>query len=183
MIEPAVLLCDFVNTLHIEEGDDDLGSPGALAAWLAERELLPAGAPAAERRDLAMAVTLREGLRAAMLEHHGGAEAPPLPPGLEDALAGLPLRVTLTPGRDPALVPAATGVAAGLGALAAAIMATVADGTWPRLKACQEETCQAAFLDTSKNRSRAWCSMQVCGNRTKTRAYRARRRSTAEGHL
>ncbi|HZB34351.1 MAG TPA: CGNR zinc finger domain-containing protein [Streptosporangiaceae bacterium] len=28
----------------------------------------------------------------------------------------------------------------------------------------------AAFLGTSKNRSRSWCSMQVRGNRTKTRA-------------
>jgi predicted RNA-binding Zn ribbon-like protein len=75
------------------------------------------------------------------------------------------------------------GVAAGLGAIAAAIMAAVGDGTWPRLMACQDESCHAAFLDTSRNRSRTWCSMQVCGNRTKTRAYRARCRSVAEGHL
>ncbi|MGZ8667616.1 MAG: CGNR zinc finger domain-containing protein, partial [Solirubrobacterales bacterium] len=28
----------------------------------------------------------------------------------------------------------------------------------------------------SRNRSRTWCSMEVCGNRAKTRSYRHRRR-------
>jgi predicted RNA-binding Zn ribbon-like protein len=59
--------------------------------------------------------------------------------------------------------------------VAVAVMACTADGTWPRLKVCQATSCRWAFLDTSKNRSRTWCSMRMCGNRTKTRAYRARR--------
>jgi len=37
--------------------------------------------------------------------------------------------------------------------------------------------CQWAFYDRSKNRSGRWCSMRTCGNRTKTRAYRTRRRA------
>ncbi|MBC6461609.1 CGNR zinc finger domain-containing protein, partial [Actinomadura sp. HBU206391] len=86
-------------------------------------------------------------------------------------------------GSRPALVPATGGVSAGLGRIAAAIMECAADGSWERLKACQEDTCRWAFMDTSKNRSRAWCSMRVCGNRTKTRAYRARRRAGSEGDL
>jgi predicted RNA-binding Zn ribbon-like protein len=76
--------------------------------------------------------------------------------------------VAVGPGRD--------GVEGALARLAAAMMTCLAEGTWTRLKVCQEDTCRWAFLDTSKNRSRAWCSMRVCGNRTKTRAYRARRR-------
>jgi predicted RNA-binding Zn ribbon-like protein len=51
----------------------------------------------------------------------------------------------------------------------------MADGTWHRLKACRQ--CAWAYYDYSKNRSATWCSMAICGNRTKTRAYR-RRRST-----
>ena len=51
----------------------------------------------------------------------------------------------------------------------------MADDTWPRLKACRKHSCQWAFYDQSKNRSRTWCSMKVCGNRTKARAYRERR--------
>ena len=47
------------------------------------------------------------------------------------------------------------------------------DGTWGRLKACRN--CHWSFYDYSPNRSATWCSMQLCGNRTKTRAYRRRK--------
>ena len=49
--------------------------------------------------------------------------------------------------------------------------------TWPRLKACRDDTCQWAFYDHSKNRSGHWCSMEVCGSRHKARQYRERRKS------
>lgn len=173
----ALLLRDFVNTFDTESAADDIATPGALAGWLAERGLVPEGTRADEH-DLRTAVALREGLREAMSARHGPREAG-LPDALEDALAALPLRVTLT-GPRPVLAPLdPPGTAAGLARLAAAIMDSAAAGTWSRLKVCQEDTCRWAFLDTSKNRSRAWCSMSVCGNRTKTRAYRARRRPRA----
>jgi predicted RNA-binding Zn ribbon-like protein len=47
------------------------------------------------------------------------------------------------------------------------------DGSWVRLKACRN--CRWSFYDRSPNRSGTWCSMQLCGNRKKTRAYRKRR--------
>ncbi|MEV5825270.1 CGNR zinc finger domain-containing protein [Spirillospora sp. NPDC052242] len=180
---PALLLRDFVNTLNIDAGTEGLARPGDLAGWLAERGLVPAGAAASDG-DLRTALDLREGLRAAMLGNHRRAAAtgaPELPAELEDALGALPLRVTLAAGPHPALRPAADPgtAAAGLARIAAAIAGASADGTWPRLKVCHEDTCLWAFLDTSKNRSRAWCDMSTCGNRTKTRAYRARRRATA----
>jgi predicted RNA-binding Zn ribbon-like protein len=178
MTEPASLLLDFVNTRDFEPDTDELDTPGKLAAWLAEHQLVSAGTRHADEAELTMAITLREGLRAAMLTHHGP-DQQALPAELDDVLAKLPVRVSLGAGA-PALRPASGGVAGGLSGLAAAIMETVADGTWPRLKVCLEDTCRWAFLDTSKNRSRSWCSMRVCGNRTKTRAYRARRKSTEE---
>ena len=47
-----------------------------------------------------------------------------------------------------------------------------------RVKACGDrEGCGWLFLDTSKNSSRRWCSMEVCGTQAKLRRYRARRRS------
>jgi predicted RNA-binding Zn ribbon-like protein len=46
------------------------------------------------------------------------------------------------------------------------------------MKACAADDCQWAFYDSSKNRSRTWCSMDVCGHRAKTRAYRARRKKS-----
>jgi predicted RNA-binding Zn ribbon-like protein len=170
--DSALLLRDFVNTYDVDCDIDDFGAPCDLSGWLTERGLTPPDSRADES-DLAMAVALREGLRTAMLGHHGSAAAGPLG-DLDRLLAGLPLRVSLD---GPALVPLRDGVRGGLAALAAAVMQTVAAGDWSRLKVCREATCRWAFLDTSKNRSRSWCSMRMCGNRTKTRAYRARRRA------
>ncbi|RJL26559.1 CGNR zinc finger domain-containing protein [Bailinhaonella thermotolerans] len=181
----AELLRDFVNTYDVEEDEESLGTPEALAGWLGARGLggdagSGAGAEFASGaaaecavgpRELADAVALREGLRRVMRCHHDRVECSDA--GLEDVLSRLPVRVSLADG--PRLVPATDGPGAGLAALAAAIAEARADGTWDRLKVCAESTCQWAFLDLSKNRSRSWCSMRVCGNRTKTRAYRARR--------
>lgn len=46
-----------------------------------------------------------------------------------------------------------------------------------RVKACASSTCQWLFLDTSKNGSRRWCRMEVCGNREKGRRRLQRERS------
>lgn len=156
------LVRDFVNTYDVEADHDELGTSSELAVWLRERALI-GPADRATDDDLATAITLREGLRAA-LRREAGAEPPELPV--------LPLRVTV--GVRPGLVPVADGVAGALAGIAAA----VTGGSWDRLKVCAEETCQWAFIDGSKNRSRSWCSMRVCGNRTKTRAYRARKQGS-----
>lgn len=42
------------------------------------------------------------------------------------------------------------------------------------LKICPN--CEWLFLDRSKNRSRAWCDMAVCGNRVKARLHYHRKR-------
>lgn len=47
-------------------------------------------------------------------------------------------------------------------------------GATERLKVCPGERCGWVFLDTSKNRSRTWCSMKTCGNAAKVRRFRAR---------
>jgi predicted RNA-binding Zn ribbon-like protein len=74
------------------------------------------------------------------------------------------------------LEPEAGGVDAALGRIVAAVHAAIAEGTWPRLKACERRSCSWAFYDRSKNRSGHWCSMAGCGAREKSRrAYRRRR--------
>ena len=66
----------------------------------------------------------------------------------------------------------------GTPAEAAAILAAATiDGTWGRLKACPNDRCRWLFYDHSRNRSRAWCSMDLCGAQSKMRTYRARRRA------
>jgi predicted RNA-binding Zn ribbon-like protein len=48
-----------------------------------------------------------------------------------------------------------------------------------RLRACGSETCRWLFLDTSKNHTRRWCDMKICGNRMKARRFHARRQDDA----
>jgi predicted RNA-binding Zn ribbon-like protein len=43
-----------------------------------------------------------------------------------------------------------------------------------RVKTCAVDTCRWLFLDTSKNHTRRWCNMKVCGNRMKARRFQAR---------
>ncbi len=43
-----------------------------------------------------------------------------------------------------------------------------------RLRLCAADDCNWVFLDHSKNGSRRWCDMNVCGNRAKARRYYAR---------
>lgn len=48
-----------------------------------------------------------------------------------------------------------------------------------RVKQCPGTNCGWLFLDTSKNSSRVWCSMEGCGSRAKMRRYRALKLSTS----
>lgn len=45
-----------------------------------------------------------------------------------------------------------------------------------RVRQCAREGCQWMFLDTSKNGSRRWCSMAVCGSRMKSQRFYHRKR-------
>ena len=40
-----------------------------------------------------------------------------------------------------------------------------------RLRQCGDDECGWFFLDTTRNKSRRWCSMKVCGNRNKARRF------------
>jgi predicted RNA-binding Zn ribbon-like protein len=84
----------------------------------------------------------------------------------------------LQPRFDPAggwhLDPGAGGVDGAMARLAAVVVDAMGDGTWSRLKPCRNHGCRWLFYDHSTNRSGTWCTMSVCGNRRKARAYRRR---------
>jgi predicted RNA-binding Zn ribbon-like protein len=48
-----------------------------------------------------------------------------------------------------------------------------------RVKECANHGCGWLFLDTSKNGSRRWCSMEGCGSQVKMRRQYARRRAAS----
>jgi predicted RNA-binding Zn ribbon-like protein len=167
------LIVDFVNTLELVPYHEGLASSEALSAWLTEQGLAAPGVEASEA-DLHEAIQVREAIRTLLGAHNE------LPGDLDAASAVLDaaakradLRVCFS-GGTVRLEPTTGGACGALGRLLAAVAAAMADESWDRLKACRAEDCRWAFLDTAKNRSRAWCSMESCGNRAKVRAYRAR---------
>ncbi len=174
----ADLLCAFANTLDVDVDADTLEAlpdAAALTGWLRDHAILD-GDDRADTADHGVALTLRSGLRAAMMLHQMGDHASPVPE-LGTAAAALPVQIVFD-GARPRLDPAIGGARGGLARLVVAIVEAQADDTWGRLKLCAAGDCLLAFYDTSKNRSRHWCSMGVCGNRQKTRRYRARRQAT-----
>jgi predicted RNA-binding Zn ribbon-like protein len=48
------------------------------------------------------------------------------------------------------------------------------------LKVCP--SCRWLYLDNSKNKSRQWCDMKVCGNRAKVRAFYTRQKLAVLEH-
>jgi predicted RNA-binding Zn ribbon-like protein len=168
-----------VNTIDLEGDEDQLTSPAALREWLVGQGLLEASTPVGEvgEEDVALAVELREALRAMLRVNDGDPVDPDAVEVVNRAAVGLPLRVAFDAHGSPGLRPGPAGVRGALAALLAGVAVARANGTWQRLKACSADSCQWAFYDRSKNRSGRWCSMQTCGNRTKTRTYRSRRRA------
>ena len=160
----------FVNTVDHEDGTDVLCTPAELTSWLREHASLEPTA-AADAATLALARRLRDALRADLESHHTGADAEDVEEELDAICGALPLRYVTGP---EVIAPHGGGAAAVLATVLAASTRSRILGFWPRLKICPAEDCRWAFYDTSRNRSRRWCSMEVCGNRSKVRAFRDR---------
>ena len=170
---PLRLVQQFVNTFDHEHGREWLASPADLRRWLEEHGLT---VPAARVGNTALerAVALREALRALLVANNGGSLDSRAVGTLNREAAQARLVAQLDERGDVHLVPLASGAADGaLGQILGVAFAAAAEGSWRRLKACRN--CRWAFYDYSKNRSATWCAMALCGNRLKTRTYRARR--------
>jgi predicted RNA-binding Zn ribbon-like protein len=171
--DPLVIVQEFVNTAEVGSGSDELATPPALVAWLAERDLIDGGETASEK-DLERTRDLREALRAFLYANSGGELDPEAPPVLDAAAERADLRLRFGADGEAGLVACVAGVDGAQGRLLAIVAEAMRAGTWSRLKACRSDDCRWAFFDGSKNHSRAWCSMALCGNRAKARAFRER---------
>lgn len=163
---------DFLNTLSIQRGTDDLAEPGSYRRWLASTGL---GTPDISERGQRRAAAIRDGLRAVVATHSkpvaSDVELAQTRAGIEQ----LPLRLIVRDDGSMALVPATLDVEDNvLAELLCVVAEATVRGTWQRVKLCQRSTCRWVFYDASPARSAAWCTMQVCGARHKAAAYRRR---------
>ena len=173
----------FVNTLDVEQDAEQLASPAALAAWLRDHRLTEAQSIRVRTSDLDNAIRLREALRSILLAHVGSEPVPAHAAMVLDLVARRSrLRLRFHRDGGAALEPEAGGVDGALGRLLAIVHRASETGSWERLKACRQDGCAWAFYDRTKNRSGAWCSMEVCGNRAKARSYRERRATASSRH-
>jgi predicted RNA-binding Zn ribbon-like protein len=189
----GALCLDFVNTVdprHAPDRREYLDSYAALAAWGDQAGAIgtdqgdrlsqaAADDPAGAERVLDRAISLREALYPLFRR---AAEGQPPAPGDLGALQAeltraLPhLRVTWSPAgfareweRDSAALDQVVWPVS----WSAAELLT--HGPLDRIRECPGQgNCGWLFLDLSKNASRRWCDMRVCGNRAKARRHHAR---------
>lgn len=156
------LVLSFLNTLDIQDGVDALHAPEGWGAWVRDRDL---GTPGGTED----ALRVRAALRRCIGDERGGDAA---------------MQTAFRPGTDVAVCIGEQGpvlvarTALGEVLVAAARLAVL--GMWERVKICTSETCRWAFYDRSRNRSRTWCSMRVCGNREKARIWREKHGQAGE---
>lgn len=192
------LSLDFVNTEawrgDVPQRGERLTSYGELALWAGHLGIVdPAGVKrltqeAARRPDdaaavLATALRLRDALGRILTAPAKVAPAKVVP----DDLAVLNAVLARAPTR--------TGLAATKSGFAWTMTETdpLEQPLWPvvwdaaellvsgraeRVGSCSDPDCAWVFLDTSRNRSRRWCSMADCGNRNKARRHYERSRAS-----
>jgi predicted RNA-binding Zn ribbon-like protein len=69
-----------------------------------------------------------------------------------------------------------------LGPIALSALTLLTQADLSRIKQCQGDHCGWLFLDTTKNKSRRWCEMEVCGNRAKQKRHQIKlRKATPAG--
>ena len=172
------LVYDFANTLDERTfGDyspfEAFVDPQALTRWLARRRLVPPG-DQADVADLGLALELRSALRAAARAQLEGTVDAQTATGFAGLADRLPLLASLDNNGQLGLRPAASGVRRALGQILAEAVTAASQGEFARVKMCSAPDCRWVFYDHCKPRTGRWCSTSGCGNRIKTRNYRAR---------
>ncbi|MEN8374813.1 MAG: ABATE domain-containing protein [Gemmatimonadota bacterium] len=190
------LLClDFLNTRLIREGveADLLDGPAALVAWVDAAQyagLMGAGGAMesgarAGNADYERALRLRRAIRAVADAALAGEDAPEQSVAeINAAAARTPVVIQAEPmagGWAQVRVPLKGGADGALSEVARSALELLTDLDAGRVGRCAHTDCVLYFYDTTRNRSRRWCSMERCGNRAKVAAhYRRQRAGTAD---
>lgn len=188
-LQPDPLCVGFVNTVDWRDDPvrraDPLKSYADLLHWARNAGAIPPGIakklaceadrhPAAAQAGFLRAITVREAIAAvlaAAVEHRQ--------PPLEDlkrfnaALgeAGGHLRLAGNKGEFYLDWDSDNRFDRVLWPLVRSTAELVTSGQLERLRRCEGQGCGWFFLDMTRNRSRRWCNMAVCGNRAKVKRF------------
>ena len=169
-----VLATSFTATLTERRGNavERIPTPNRLVDWLAVSGLAVESCTAAQ---LERARELRESIHAAAT---AAARRDPLPMSavqvINDRSTQGRAAAVLTPeGIRQWRLGSNSSVEDALGVVAADAISVISGERDGRLALCSSPTCQAAFFDTSRSRTRKWCDMNTCGNRQKKARFNA----------
>jgi len=137
---------------------------------------------AAGRRTLRRAVALREAIYGAMSAHATGRSIP------RSAIDTISREAAIAASHRHIVNLAGSGFAWSWDAAAAQLDRPIWPVAWSaadlvtsarvnHVRECAFETCGWLFVDTSRNQTRRWCDMRVCGNRAKVRRFYQRQQS------
>jgi len=167
---------DLVNSFDVIDGTDSITEPSHISAFISEHDGDFCAAMDSTKDDLAMLHSLRTRLRAVFeaTSAESAAEA------LNEILADMPATPRVSTHGNSAHLhfePLTQGPVRWLGATAAmALSIALVDGGIERFGMCDASGCVDVYVDTSKNRSRRFCS-ETCSTRVSVAAFRKRRRS------
>ena len=183
------LALDFANTCSARGSpaqQDHLRRPEHVAQWAAHANVLPAadaewlvGAVAAEptlgARLIAEALALREDVYQLGVAIAAGR---PAPRERVESLAHAHARALAAGALTPiganfgwSWRPREAPVEAILGPISLSALTLLQQADLTRVKQCQGDKCGWLFFDATKNKSRRWCEMEICGNRAKQKRF------------
>ncbi|MCU1387722.1 MAG: hypothetical protein JWL72_1060 [Ilumatobacteraceae bacterium] len=168
----------FVNTWNPEfpVENDRLATTRDATTWLSDNGLMPHGARPSviSAAELDALRELREAIRSLVVANVTGSCDAAALHAINIAAAATPIALAVGDDNRIRLQARGPGVHHAVGTVLTIIHEAQIVGDWTRLKGCRQ--CGYAFYDASKNRSATWCSMSICGNRAKNRAYHQRQR-------
>lgn len=156
----------FLNTWSEELAIEDFETPKAMEQWLRAASLWH-GSKHITAQNHQRILRVRHLLRQSVLHPDRIAQLQKL-----QSTLSFKMRFVETPN----LKPSGHGCDLVVGRLMAIIYNSRVDGTWPRFKCCALESCGWAFYDSTRSRTKRWCSMRTCGSRHKAREYYKRMR-------
>ena len=186
------LALDFANTASGRgwpTHEEHLRSAENLVAWARHAKLLGPGdhewLRAAVAKDEALAQNLlrraldfREAIYEIGVEVAAGRAAPAIQVAALTRTHAQCLACAKLAPHGPAYVwswaPEEAAIETVLGPIALSALTILTQADLSRVKQCQGEKCGWLFFDTTKNKSRRWCEMEICGNRAKQRRHSAR---------
>lgn len=167
---PLVLVEGFLNTWSGEMAIDDFKTPESTEQWLRSVELWK-GEQQITQQQTQKLIQFRSDLRAWILDSESGQ-------ALDTLTSDISFQVTFNMNGEIRFTSTGDSYHKVIGSLVEIISESQKNGTWDRFKCCALPTCGWAFYDSTRSRTKRWCSMQTCGSRHKSREHYKRKQQS-----